>query len=80
MLLWPLEDTTCRFCSATVHYGLKEEPSGWTIAIQCCPEDGCGREFRTEWVSLCSVDHTDEVYERAEKIAISVGTQSWDDQ
>lgn len=75
MLLWPLEDVTCRYCSASIHYGLKEEPSGWTIVVQCDPGDGCDREYLTEWVSLSSVDHVDEVYERAEKVATSVGTR-----
>lgn len=75
MLLWPLEDGTCRYCGASIHYGLKEEPSGWTIVVQCDPRDGCSREYLTEWVLLSSVGHVDDVYEQAETVAKSVATR-----
>lgn len=75
MLMWPYEESRCRYCGESIHYGIKEESSGWKLITQCDPRDGCGREYRSEWVSMSAVNHLDDVYERAEDLVRIVGYQ-----
>jgi len=68
MYLYRHESTTCRWCGKPLWYGLKEEASGWKVFYSCDPADGCGWERMTGRIPLSSVDHHDDVYERAESM------------
>jgi len=58
----------CRWCGEPLWYGVKEEPSGWKVFYCCRSSDGCGRERMAGRIPRSSVDHLDQVYERAESM------------
>lgn len=68
MFVRELEQGRCRICNGAVGLGLKEEPTGWKVYRVCLDGDGPCRERRVGTVSRSSIDHYDDVVERAEQL------------
>lgn len=60
-----VEDAYCHDCDEEqIYTDVKEEPTIYKIGARC---NGCDRDYGVlERVSRSDVDHTDEVWERAE--------------
>ena len=67
VILTPHDTATCRVCGRTVLYGVKEEPTGWKVFVECS-HDGCSLERTVGRISASAVDGPDAVYERAESM------------
>jgi len=65
VILTPHDTATCRLCGHTLLYGVKEEPTGWKVLVEC-GGDGCSVERSVGRVPASTVDGRDAVYERAE--------------
>ena len=68
VLVRELDVGNCVTCGGVVGLGLKEEPTGWKVYRVCLDTDeGCdGRRVGT--VSRGSVDHYDDVIDRASQL------------
>lgn len=68
MLVTELGDERCLICDSEVCLGLKEEPTGWKVYRVCLDGEESCRDRRVGTVSRGSVDHYDEVVERASQL------------
>jgi len=76
MFFQPHESAVCNWCRNQLWYGVKEEPSGWTVVYSCHDDDGCGREWTTGTINREDIKHIDEVYEKSRKMP-PTGAQSF---
>ena len=68
MFVTELVGYRCQHCIGKVGIGVKEEPSSWKVYAVCLSESSdCGAE-RIGTISRSSVNHTDEMNDRAEKL------------
>lgn len=58
------DSATCPTCGERLAFGAKAEASGWKVLYEC--GERCGWEVMAGWISMASIDHQDEVHERAE--------------
>lgn len=72
MLLFPHDSAICPGCGGRILYGLKEEPPGWKVVLDCDHDEGCDRQFPSRWIRLRDVGRFDTAYERAAAIAEEV--------
>lgn len=68
MLVRDLDQGRCFVCDGVVGLGLKEEPTGWKVYRVCLDGEGTCRDRRVGTVSRSSVDHYDDVIEKATRL------------
>ncbi|MCY4730475.1 hypothetical protein KY092_07880 [Natronomonas gomsonensis] len=72
MLAHKIKDGKCPNCGEKAVYSSTEENSSiWKVYVKCEEDDGgCGRDFgRVGVIKRSNIDHTDQMHEKAEKIA-----------